>query len=69
MVIGSRVITVSEEGGQGIFCEGWPISLRVCAVGPELGVAPVRKVEAVQEDSEEDVIDTLVGLGRSLENS
>lgn len=35
----------------------------------KLGVAPVRKVEAVQEDSEKDVVDAMVGLGRSLENS
>jgi hypothetical protein len=39
----------------------------MCAVGS--GMPPVRKVEAVQEDSEEHIVDALVGLGRSLENS
>jgi hypothetical protein len=69
VVIQSRVITVSEEGGQGVFSKLWPISLRVSAVGSEGGLTPVRKVEAIQEDSEEYVIYALVGLGRSLENS
>ena len=38
-------------------------------VGSEVGVAPVRKVVAVQEDSEEYVVYALIRLGRSLENS
>jgi hypothetical protein len=38
-------------------------------VGSEGGVTPVRKVEAVQEYSEEDVVNALVGFCRSLENS
>ena len=50
-----------------MFCERWLKSLRLRAEGS--GVPPVRKVEAVQEDSEEDVVNALVGLGRSLENS